>query len=324
MFEDSPVSKRLFRFFNFKYGQVIAPVGLLKACVMASNQLGYPRLNGWFVAPTRQYKTQTSKEIMRAFSRKLWINVGSDFTMHSLHYDYGSNVNGKTFMVNDGTVLFSTKSARAKERLVGGLAELLSDEKYTYADFRHHWTIRGRCTAIVNMTSESFNYYKNKLLGSTLLERFFVSFHKLTLREQRETRTDKLRRFRLKDRIKEIKLRKIANLGEYTDRIKEYAMDYSALALRSYNGCKDTITAMLKSHAVLNNRNRINLDDLYFVRMMRDYLVDPFTPNQPRIIAFLRQERSYSDICRLLDKSASYKSQISKIAKKARERGVID
>ncbi len=275
MFEDSPVSKRIFKYFNYKYGQVIAPVGLLKSCAVVSNQLGYPRLNVWCVASTRQYKSQTSKEIQRTFSKKYLIDAGSDFTIHSLHDEYGEDVDGKTFMVNDATVLFASKSARTKERLVGAFAELLSDEQYTYKDFRHQWTIQGKCTAIVNQTTESFNNYKNRLLGSTLLERFFTSHHRLTLEEQRESRVDSLKKFKPKYKIKQIKPRTIRNLRKYRDFIKEYAMDYTALAQRSYHGCRDTITAMLKSHAILNDRNRLVLDDVSFVRMMRDYLIDP-------------------------------------------------
>ena len=324
MFEDSPVSKDIFKFFNFKYGQVVAPIGLLKCCSVVSNQLEYPRLNLWVVAPTRQYKTQTSKEVQRIFHEKYWIDVGSDFTIHGLYEEYGEDVDGKTFLVNDATVLFSSKSARTKERLVGALAELLSDEKYEYKDFAHQWTIRGKCTAIVNQTAESFNYYKNKLEYSTVLERFLVCHYRLTLEEQRESRAFVLRKFKPQITVEEIKPRNIMNLGKYDDAIKEYAMDYSALSLRAYNSCKDVIIATLKSHAILNGRNHVTLDDLYLIRMIRDYLKDPYVPNDPTIIECLRQDRSYKDICLLLNKKPSYKTHISKVARKAKERGLID
>jgi hypothetical protein len=323
LFKESPVSRLIFEFFNTKYGQIVAPIGVLKPCAVVSNQLEYPRLNVWCVAPTRQYKTQTSNETLRLFSEEYIIDVGSDFTIHGLHRDFGDNVDGKTFAVNDGTVLFASKSARTKERLVGAFAELLSDEKYTYKDFNHQWTISGKCTAIVNQTTESFNNYKDRLLGLTLLERFFTAHYRLTLAEQRESRASRLKNFHLKEKV-EIRPRTIKNLGKFKDIIREYAMDYSALSLRSYNGCRDTVTALLKSHAILNDRNRIVLDDVYFVRMMRDYLIDPFAPNDHRIIECLRQSRSYRDICLLLDKKDSYKAYISKVARKAKERGLVD
>jgi len=323
MFEDSPVSKTIFDFFNFKYGQVIAPASLLKACAVASNRLEYPRLNVWCVAPTRQFKTQTSKEIMRAFPEKYLIDVGSDFTIHGLHEEYGDDVDGKTFMVNDATVLFSTKSPRGKDRLVGALAELLSDGKYEYKDFRQQWTIQGKCTAIINQTTESFNYYKNRLEYSTVLERFFTSHHRLTLAEQRESRALRFKNYHLNDKII-IKPRHIKNLKKFKDVINEYALDYSALSLKSYNGCRDIIIAMLNSHMNLNDRNRIVQDEISFIRMMRDYLIDPFAPNEHTIIECLRQGRTYTDICLLLNKKASYKSYISKVARRAKERGLID
>ena len=324
MFEDSPISEKIFRFFNFKYGQVVAPIGLLKCCAVVSNQLEYPRLNLWVVAPTRQYKTRTSKEVQIIFPKKYWIDVGSDFTIHGLYEEYGENIDGKTLMVNDATVLFSSKSARTKERLVGALAELLSDEVFKYKDFRHQWTIRGKCTAIINQTTESFNYYKNKLEYSTVLERFLVLHYKLTLEEQRESRAFILRKYKPEIKVEEIKPRTIKNLKKYDNVIKEYAMDYSALSLRAYNSCKDMIVAMVKSHAILNERNYITLDDLYLVRMVRDYLKDPFAPNDPIIIECLRQGRTYRDICLLLNKKLSYKAYVSKVARKAKERGLID
>lgn len=184
--------------------------------------------------------------------------------------------------------------------------------------------MQGKCTAIINQTTESFNYYKNKLEYSTVLERFFTSHHRLTLEEQRESKALRLRNFHLKDRIRRIRPRRIRNLNKYKGIVKEYAMDYSALALRSYNGCRDIIIAMLKSHAILNDRNRLVLDDISFVRMMRDYLIDPFAPNDHRIIECLRQGRSYKDICLLLNRKPSYKAYISKVARRAKERGVID
>jgi len=309
MLEDSPVSKDIFKFFNFKYGQVVAPIGLLKCCSVVSNQLEYPRLNVWCVAPTRQYKTQTSKEVQRIFDKSYWIDVGSDFTIHGLYEDYGDDVNGKTFMVNDATVLFASKSSRTKDRLVGALSELLSDGKYEYKDFGHQWNLHGRCTAIVNQTTESFNYYKNKLEYSTVLERFLVAHYKLTLEEQRESKAFVLRKFKPNIKVEEIKPRAITNLGKYDDVIKEYAMDYSALSLRAYNSCKDLIIATLKSHAILNDRNHFVLDDLYLIRMLRNYIKDPYAPNDPTIIECLRQGRNYRDICLLLNKKPSYKTQ---------------
>jgi hypothetical protein len=114
---------------------------LLKACAVVSNQLEYPRLNVWCVAPSRQYKSLTSIEIQHMFPSSYWIDVGSDFTIHGLYTAYGSDVDGKTLMVNDATVLFASKAARTQQRLLGALAELLSDECYTYADFRHRWTL---------------------------------------------------------------------------------------------------------------------------------------------------------------------------------------
>jgi hypothetical protein len=297
---------------------------LLKACAVLSNQLEYPRLNVWCVAPSRQYKTLTSIEVQRMFPSSYWIDVGSDFTIHGLYAAYGSDVDGKTLMVNDATVLFASKAARTQQRLFGALAELLSDECYTYADFRHRWTLHGKCTLIANQTTESYNRYKGRLLGVTLLERCFTAHHRLTLDQQRASRVDLMKHHHLDNLIEHILPKPIRNLTEYRDTINDLAMDYSALALRSLIGCKDLVTAMLTAHATLNGRRRIVADDLAFVRAMRRHLVDPSAPHEPRIIEGLRQHRSYRDICRLLHRKTSYKTYISKVAKKAKERGLID
>lgn len=323
MFANSPISKKIFDFSKIKFGQTVAPICVLKACAIASNKLEYPRLNVWGVAPTRQYKTQSSKEIIRIFPEKSVIDLGSDFTIHGLHKEFGEDLDETTLNVNDGTILFASKSARAKDRLTGAFTELLSDEKYCYKDFKNQWTIKGKCTAIVNQTAESFNNYKNRLFGLTLSERFFTAHYRLTLSEQKQCMPQKLKNFHLMDSIT-IKPRQIKNLNKFTNTINKHSLDYSALSLRSYNGCRDVITALLKSHTILNGRNRITLDEIEFVKMMRPYLIDPFASNDHRIIEYLRQKRSYKDICLLLNKKPSYKAYISKVARKAKERGLID
>jgi len=94
--------------------------------------------------------------------------------------------NGKAIFVNDGTTLFSSKSQRAKDRLVGGLSELLADEAYTYQDWNDKFTLEGKVTMILNITSESYQNEKNRLFGLTFSERFLTVHTVLTEAEKRD------------------------------------------------------------------------------------------------------------------------------------------
>jgi hypothetical protein len=110
----------------------------------------------------------------------------SDFTMPSLRrlkYDIES---GKCLFVNDGTTLLASKSQRTKDRLVGGLSELLSDGSYTYRDFGRKFTLEGNVTMIVNITSEAYQSYKDRLFGLTFSERFLTVHYVLTEAEKEE------------------------------------------------------------------------------------------------------------------------------------------
>ena len=66
-FEESPVSNRLLDDFSKKFGPRIAPIVLLKGCAVASSRLEWPRLSAMHVAPTRQLKSFTSREVMKKF-----------------------------------------------------------------------------------------------------------------------------------------------------------------------------------------------------------------------------------------------------------------
>ena len=83
----------------------------------------------------------------------------SDFTMPSLRRFKHDIESGKCLFVNDGTTLLASKSQRTKDRLVGGLSELLSDGSYTYMDFGRKFTLEGNVTMVVNITSEAYQSY---------------------------------------------------------------------------------------------------------------------------------------------------------------------
>jgi len=325
MFENSLVSKELFRYFNTKFGQVVTPKALLKSCATVSCKLERPRLSVMDVAPSRCLKTYTSTEVMDIFDRDFYIDIRSDFTIHALKWYEQKLLEGKCIFVNDGTTQFASKSQRTKDRLVSGLSELLADEIYTYEDFGQKFALKGKVTLVMNITSEAYQNYKDRLFGLTFSERFLTIHHVLTEPEkdewvEKEERTKgmRFRRVITEDDIEtEVEIPR-----KYYDIIKYLAEDFSYLSLRTFIGCQDLIKGTLKAHASLNQRNCICQDDIDFLRMIKDYLINPFSPYEGKIIRLRAHGFSYRDICKVIGKP-NYLQQVQRVCQKAELRGVL-
>lgn len=83
-FPESPVSQKLFRYLSKKFVKTVAPIALCKCLAAVSCKLERPRVSVLHVAPSRHFKSFTSKEVMRLFDNEFWINTQSDFTIHGL------------------------------------------------------------------------------------------------------------------------------------------------------------------------------------------------------------------------------------------------
>ena len=164
---------------------------------------------------------------------------------------------------------------------MGGLSELLADEIYTYEDFGQKFTLKGKVTLVMNITSEAYQNYKDRLFGLTFAERLLTVHHVLTEPEKNEwvekeerTKSMRFREFITEDDIEtEVEIQR-----KYYDIIRYLSEDFSYLSLRTFIGCQDLIKGTLKAHASLNQRNYICRDDIEFLRMMKDYLINPFSP----------------------------------------------
>jgi len=328
MLENSPVSQKVLEYFNSKYGQMIAPVGLFKllSCISPFVNEFLPCFNVFTVAPTRQFKSKTSYEVQEMIPKKYFIDLPSDITMNALLSEY-KDFNRKCLFINDCTTLFATKSRRTKERLISGLTNLLSEGCWGYGDKTTRVeTLKGFVSMVVNLTIESYNKYEKTLLGSTLLERFLTIFYIMPEAEIKhfiENKEEKLK-IKWKGKIKFLSNLEVKNLKDYKTTLIDYAKRWSVLSLKSINGCYDMISSMVKSHLALNQREYIKEDELDVLKMTEQYLVNPFSPNQSRIIEFYKQGRSWKDICLLLGKEPEkYKTYVFKVLRKARERGVI-
>jgi hypothetical protein len=278
------------------------------------------------IAPSRSLKTYTSREIMGIFDKSFYINIRSDFTMNSLKRYEGEFLEGKCLFMNDGTVEFASKSQRTKDRLVGGLSELLADGVYSYQDFGKKFTLKGKVTIVMNMTSEAYQNYKDRLFGLTFSERFITAHHALTKQEKNEwvEKEEQSRTIHFGDKITEDDIETEVSIPtKYYETIKHLAQEFSYMSIKTFIGCQDLIKATLKAHASLNNRCLVNHDDFDFLRMLGDYLVNPFSPYEGKIIKYTAQGFSVGDICKKIGKDSSYRNQVSRTIEKARLRGIL-
>jgi len=228
--------------------------------------------------------------------------------------------------VNDATTLFASKAKRFKDRLVGGLSALLADGIYIYQDFRKKFTLRGMITLVMNMTSQSYRNYKDRLLGLTFIERVLTLHHVLSKPEMDAwvEKQEKTRKMRFKPTITidyiETDIQKIPR--HYLKLIKIQAREFSYLSLRSFIGCQDLIKGIVRAHASLNNRQEVCADDFALVSMIKGYVVNPFSPYEGKIVKYRAQGLSYRDICKKIGKP-NYVHQVQTVVKKAQIRGIL-
>lgn len=326
MFEESPNSKLVWDYFNRKYGQMIAPIGLVKVCSILSACLKTRyTFNAFVVAPTRQFKSITSIDASSFLPKSMYLHLGSDFTIHSLEKHYGKVINKKCLIINDGTLLLSSKSKRTKDRLVNGLAELLSEGIYKYGErTTPEILLEGRVSILMNMTSESYEQYKDDLLGKTFTERFLTFFYGMPIAEQRHFISEKLERMKISN-SKKLKIsRKKADFGLFLPIFQDISERFSVLACQAFMGVDDQVKTLAEAHCCLNGREKICQDDVDIFSVITPYMNNPFAPNEHKIIGFAKQGRSQKDICLLLNKtSKGYKSYVSDVIKKARLRGIV-
>lgn len=325
-FPESPVSQKLLRYFDTKFLESVSLIALLKCLAVVSCKLERPRVSLLHVAPSRNLKTYTSNEVMKIFDDKFWLDLQSDFTLNSLKR-YKKKLNQSVCLfVNDATTLFASKAKRFKDRLVGGLSGLLADGIYIYQDFKKKFTLKGKVTSVMNMTSEAYRNYKNRLLGLTFTERVLTLHHVLSKPEMNSwvAKEEKTRKMRFKPTITindiETDIEEIPR--HYLKLIKIQAREFSCLSLRSFIACQDLIKGTVRAHASLNNRKGFCTDDFALVPMIKGYLINPFSPYEGQIVKYSAQGLSYRGICKKIGKP-NYIHQVQSVVKKAQIRGIL-
>jgi hypothetical protein len=319
-------TKQIYNWFRDTVGQKIAVIGLLKVLSIASAKLTFPRLNLIHSAPSGHLKTWTSNTASRFFSKSWTLPLKSDFTIHRLYEKTKGNVDRKCLIVNDATLLFSSKSEKTKQRLVNGLAEIMTDNEYEYGDFQRCFTIKGQISIILNITTESYNQNLKRLLGNTFDERCLTVHSELSLDEQKRLSTIRLGSdytyilSSFPSRKVEISIPQ-----HFENKIFLCASEYSWKSLKGFPRTQSIIRAMLRSSAFLNGRTEVNKEDFWIIEKTGEYLINPLQPNKPMIVQMLRNKQSIIDICRSLGKDyESYNSYVYRVMKEAIGKGLIN
>jgi hypothetical protein len=306
----------------------LAPIVLLKCLAVVSCKLQRPRLSVLHISPTRGFKSYSSFEVMKIFDQKFWLDLKSDFTMNSLFAYKEEIAQSKALFVNDATTLFASKGERTKDRLVGGLSELISDGSYIYQDYGHKYSLEGNVTVLMNITSESFQNYKNKLFGQlTFLERVLQVHYVPSKMEKTDwiEKQDKTKDFHYDRIIQEKDIETNVKIpSKYFPVIRHISQEFSYESLNSIVGCQDIVNATLRAHSALNKRKETCVDDIRFVASIKKYLKNPFSPYEGQIVRLRAEGLSVPEICRKIGKTQSYRQQAERFIEKAQLRGILE
>lgn len=321
-------TQRLEDYYTGKLGKTVTPVSILKTLAVISS--GFKENNKlWIlnVAPSRQLKSKTSEEQSKIFSKKLLVNIGSDFTIHGLIRDFGDSINNKCLMINDLTLLLASKANRTRARLIDALSELASEGKYTYSDFNHTLSITAKFSLITNITPSSFLRNKNSLLGNTFTERCLIVYHELTEEEMTEANLHREERSSLKiERFQPTIKEKDVKVSE-KDVIKfnEYAKRWRILgAYTSSSALFDMIKSIAIAYAILSGHIEITSDEYRYFNSLEPYIHSPFEETKLKILEFAHKGKSIKEICEVLKHNyETFRPYVSKVINEYRRKGVL-
>jgi hypothetical protein len=338
MFEDSKMTKVSLDYFTKVFGQYLSPVGLMKVITINSAKCPYPRPPLIQVAPSREFKSKLTEKALRFFNRNRYLDLSGDETIHGLKNSYGKPfshskkfetlviLHGRCLCVDEGNLLLRAMSGRGKIRWLSACSQLYSKERYDYVSELGSFRVVGRITLIINITTDLYAKAENVLRDTTLGQRSLTVFTWLKDSEKVHVRENfrKFKKLKPEITLSEPYDRAIKNLGEYRGELTGLAKDYAVLGVRNLSETLEVTEGMATQNARLNQRNRLCKDDIDVIRMLRGYTINPRRKNFVRVVGFLKEGRSYSDIIHLLRKPRSYYSTISRWKKIAQNRGLLD
>ena len=309
---------------NSKYGKPIGMVILAKslAVVSLNNKNSMHPLSILNIAPSGNFKTRTSEEIKKLFSKNV-VELGSDITMNSL-LGRDEELEGKTLNINDLTLLLSTKRTQTKNRICSGLAELLSEGRYTYADFKHNILLQAKCNIITNITTGSFESNKHALfISNTFIERLLPIRYEVSIENQINFSKEYSKRCKIKfkDKIK-LKYFKVGLLEKYDDDIINISRQLMENAKgESYVRAADKIKALIISNALLNGRKKVYDCDIEVARQIMIFTINPKS-NYHKVILLHKQGKEVKEIADILNLSLKSVYEHIKSYKKMGNKGI--
>ena len=322
-------TKLIIEYYNEKYGEPIGYAGLLKAICVASIKIKdvFP-LSILTISTSQSFKSRTSIETACLFPKD-FVNFGSDFTIHSLmkNFDNGKKMQNKIGSINDMVVLFTSKSSRGKDRLLGAFAESLSEGEYTYSDFQSNieWIPKrwGLCS---NITFEKYEIMQQELVESTFDERLLKFYYKVPIKTWDIFNIERDKRFCMK--IPRLNIKKFSKISkpvkDENERLNVYAEKLRIASLSQSKGkCFDKIKSLLYGNAALNNRDYLEDCDYELLDNMLPYFSDPHS-KKPIVLRMLTNGVHYKEILKILGYSGQSADLIYRWKKQFILRGLLE
>jgi hypothetical protein len=285
-------------------------------------------LNLFIVAPPGQFKSVLDREVANLFPEGMVTNLGSDMTIHSLNKHFKGSIPKTCLVINDYTTLIHTKEKRTRLRLEGGLAEIMSEGKYTYGDFRKTFTLKGQPSIIINMSYEAFNLNKGRMSESTFLDRIMLLSFSVPINIQEEIFLDKTRRLAMLFDQPKFKKNKIKgyNTKVFEQKIMEIGSRYAIRAMQSYNRTWDLMKALVMSHAYLNSREYIIEDDINLLLGIEDLIGNKFSKEWEIIALWVKWKKDHhsgtkTDLAEWFHRDTKY---VNRVLFKAKLRGLVE
>jgi hypothetical protein len=329
--DKSITSTELYELYSKKYSPSIAVMIIAKTCAVASlkvkNKDVLP-LCVLDIGPSGHFKSRSSLALEDIFSKKNVLYLGSDFTIHSLMTEYGKEeLENRCILVNDFTLLLRAKTKKsAKDRLLMGLAELMSEGRYIYSERGQKMELNARISLVGNMTLEDYEDNEALLQGSTLSERLLVVYCHVSEKEQEAFVKEEKERFGLKPTSKiKIKPIEIKLSQEDIQRITTIAKEWKAFIMSpSLPRVFDKIKALVCSHALLNGRDYLCDDEWKFLDLLRPHIMNPVKKGKDfEIVRLYMQSMKVKDIAKELGYSPNSLKVVYNVIERYKKRGVI-
>lgn len=322
-------SKKIIEYYDKKYGSPVGYAGLIKAICCGSIKIKnvFP-LSLLCVSTSQSFKSRTSEETSLLFP-KYFENFGSDFTIHSLMEKYhdGKDMSNKIGGINDMVVLFTSKSSRGKDRLLGAFAESLSEGRYTYSDFSGEieWS-PGRYGLVANMTFEKYELMQQELVESTFDERLLKFYYKVPLDTWNKFNEQKDLRILMKPPklVYNMSIKSGEMKSEENIRINQYAEELRINSLSQSKGkCFDKIQSILYGNAALNNRNYLVEEDYKILDNILPFTTNPLS-NKSKILRMFVKGHTVNEILKEMKYSKNSADLIYRWKKQFILRGLLE